>query len=40
MENMRGSFNLALSIGSAGVSDGIVCAVPPRMREQPLQCHP
>jgi alkylhydroperoxidase family enzyme len=28
LENMRGRFNLALSIGSAGFSDGMVCAVP------------
>jgi 4-carboxymuconolactone decarboxylase len=28
MENMRGRFNLALGIGSAGFSEGMVCAVP------------
>jgi 4-carboxymuconolactone decarboxylase len=28
LENMRGRFNLALDIGSAGFSDGMVCAVP------------
>jgi AhpD family alkylhydroperoxidase len=28
LENMRGRFNHALGIGSAGFSDGIVCAVP------------
>ena len=28
LENMRGRFNLALGIGSAGFSDGLVCAVP------------
>jgi 4-carboxymuconolactone decarboxylase len=28
LENMRGRFNLALGIGAAGVSDGMVCAVP------------
>ena len=28
LENMRGRFNLALGIGSAGFSDGMVCAVP------------
>ena len=28
LENMRGRFNLALGIGAAGFSDGLVCAVP------------
>jgi AhpD family alkylhydroperoxidase len=28
LENMRGRFNLALGIGSAGFSNGTVCAVP------------
>jgi AhpD family alkylhydroperoxidase len=28
LENMRGRFNLALGIGSAGFSNGMVCAVP------------
>jgi alkylhydroperoxidase family enzyme len=28
LENMRGRFNLALGIGSAGFSDGMTCAVP------------
>lgn len=28
MENMRGRFNLALGIGSAGFSEGMVCAIP------------
>jgi AhpD family alkylhydroperoxidase len=28
IENMRGRFNLALDIGSAGFTDGMVCAVP------------
>ena len=28
MENLRGRFNLAMGIGSAGFSDGMVCAVP------------
>ena len=27
-ENMRGRFNLALGIGAAGFSEGMVCAVP------------
>jgi 4-carboxymuconolactone decarboxylase len=30
LENMRGRFNLALDIGSAGFSEGMVCAVPER----------
>jgi 4-carboxymuconolactone decarboxylase len=28
MENLRGRFNLALGIGAAGFSEGMVCAVP------------
>lgn len=28
LENMRGRFNLALGIGAAGFSDGLVCALP------------
>src|SRR6266849_6572862 len=28
VENMRGRFNLALGIGAAGFSEGMVCAVP------------
>ena len=28
IENMRGRFNLALDIGSAGFSEGMICAVP------------
>ena len=28
LENMRGRFNLALGFGSAGFSEGMVCAVP------------
>jgi 4-carboxymuconolactone decarboxylase len=28
LENMRGRFNLAVGIGPAGFSDGMVCAVP------------
>ena len=31
LENMRGRFNLALGIGSAGFSEGMVCAVPERL---------
>ncbi|HVW41942.1 MAG TPA: carboxymuconolactone decarboxylase family protein [Amycolatopsis sp.] len=34
LENMRGRFNLALGIGAAGVSDGMVCAVPAVHRGQ------
>jgi hypothetical protein len=28
LENLRGCFNLALGIGPAGFSDGMVCALP------------
>jgi hypothetical protein len=28
LENMRDRFNLALGVGSAGLSEGMVCAVP------------
>ena len=35
LENMRGRFNLALGIGPAGFSDGMVCAVPAVLRERP-----
>jgi len=31
IENMRGRFNLALGIGSAGFTEGMVCAVPERV---------
>jgi AhpD family alkylhydroperoxidase len=35
LENMRGRFNLALDIGSAGFSEGMVCAIPePAQSEQ------
>jgi alkylhydroperoxidase family enzyme len=27
-ENLRGRFNLALGVGAAGFSEGMVCAVP------------
>ena len=38
LENMRGRFNLALGIGSAGFSEGMVCAVPERLPDAaPLQ---
>src|SRR5439155_3891662 len=33
LENMRGRFNLALGIGAAGLSEGMVCAVPERATE-------
>ena len=28
LENMRGRFNLALGVGAAGFSEGMVCAIP------------
>jgi 4-carboxymuconolactone decarboxylase len=28
LENLRGRFNLALGVGAAGFSEGMVCAVP------------
>lgn len=30
LENLRGRFNLALGVGPAGFSDGMVCAAPTR----------
>jgi AhpD family alkylhydroperoxidase len=36
LENMRGRFNLALGIGAAGFSDGMVCAVPAPAPGPPL----
>ncbi len=30
LENLRGRFNLALGVGPAGFSDGMVCAAPAR----------
>jgi hypothetical protein len=33
LENMRGRFNLALDIGSAGFREGMVCAVPDTVSE-------
>ena len=37
LENMRGRFNLALGIGAAGFSEGMVCAVPAAVPEaQPV----
>ena len=33
MENMRGRFNLALGIGAAGFSEGMVCALPTTVDE-------
>jgi AhpD family alkylhydroperoxidase len=35
LENMRGRFNLALGIGSAGFSQGMVCVVPEHVQDQP-----
>jgi alkylhydroperoxidase family enzyme len=35
MENMRGRFNLALGIGSAGFSEGMACVAPERVADQP-----
>jgi AhpD family alkylhydroperoxidase len=34
LENMRGRFNLALGVGSAGYSEGTVCAVPAVVQAQ------
>jgi hypothetical protein len=31
--NLRARFNLALDIGSAGLSEGMVCALPENTRE-------
>jgi hypothetical protein len=30
LENRRGRFNLALGVGAAGFSEGMVCAIPER----------
>ncbi len=35
LENMRGRFNLALGVGSAGFSEGMVCAIPADATPQP-----
>jgi AhpD family alkylhydroperoxidase len=35
LENMRGRFNLALGIGSAGFTEGMVCAVPEGVAQEP-----
>ena len=37
LKNMRGRFNLALGIGEAGFSEGIVCAVPATAAEPRLR---
>jgi 4-carboxymuconolactone decarboxylase len=37
LENMRGRFNLALGIGSAGFTEGMVCAVPERLAPAPAE---
>ena len=34
LENMRGRFNLALGVGSAGYTEGMVCAVPAMIQAQ------
>ena len=33
MENLRGRFNMALGIGAAGFSEGMVCAIPAAITE-------
>ncbi len=33
LENLRGRFNMALGIGAAGFSDGMVCAIPAAVTE-------
>lgn len=33
LENLRGRFNLAFGVGTAGFSAGMVCAAPPRWPE-------
>jgi hypothetical protein len=33
LENMRGRFNLSLGVGSAGFSEGMVCALPVRVAQ-------
>jgi hypothetical protein len=35
LENMRGRFNLALGVGAAGFSEGMVCAVPATTPQSP-----
>jgi 4-carboxymuconolactone decarboxylase len=40
LENMRGRFNLALDIGSAGFSEGMVCAIPESPRSEELAAVP
>ena len=44
LENLRGRFNLALGVGAAGFSEGMVCALPalpsaPGAPEQPTTTH-
>jgi 4-carboxymuconolactone decarboxylase len=36
LENMRGRFNLALDIGAAGFSEGMVCAIPGAVRGEEM----
>jgi AhpD family alkylhydroperoxidase len=40
LENMRGRFNLALDIGSAGFSEGMVCAIPEPARHEEIAAVP
>jgi 4-carboxymuconolactone decarboxylase len=40
LENMRGRFNLALDIGSAGFSEGMVCAIPGAVRGEEMTAVP
>ena len=35
LENLRGRFNLALGVGAAGFSEGMVCAVPASVAQAP-----
>jgi AhpD family alkylhydroperoxidase len=40
LENMRGRFNLALDIGSAGFSEGMVCAIPEPVHSEEMAAVP
>ncbi len=39
LENLRGRFNMALGIGAAGFSDGMVCAIPATVAEAQRSDH-
>jgi 4-carboxymuconolactone decarboxylase len=39
LENLRGRFNLALGVGAAGFSEGMVCAVPAFVEEAPANAN-